>query len=279
MLVSNHGWYKHQDFDQSVTDVFGDGVECYVIKGMPYFYQLVTANSPAGYGVFASDCISSNCEYPERAVALLDYLRSDEFLRASACGLQGIHWDYDETGKPVYIGDAAVAYENNTMTEFWDIGNGNYKKFPAYKWTCGTKVCADDFPANFTAAADYTAETDAKDANVQAYLKFYGSEARYPGEMYLEWINEGIAATGAPFNPKAAFKPSASDDINSLKSKCESYFNDNTPKVVFADTAEEAEAAITKMVEDELAMGSAKLLEDELAREAESAKIAEELGF
>ncbi len=33
------------------------------------------------------------------------------------------------------------------------------------------------------------------------------------------------------------------------------------------------------MVEVELAMGSAKLLEDELAREAESAKIAEELGF
>lgn len=279
VLVSNHGWYKHADFDQSVIDIFGDGVECYLIKGMPYFYQLVTQNSPGGYGVFASDCISSKCEYPERAVALLDYLRSDEFMRATCCGLQGVHWDYDETGKPVYIGDAAVAYENNTMGEFWDVGNGNFKKFPNHKWSLSVKMCADGYPSDFTASADYTAEKDAADANVQAYLAFYGSQARYPGEMYLEWVDEGIASLGAPFNPKTAFKPARTDEINSLKSKCETYFNDNTPKVVFANTAEEAEAAIAKMVEDEQAMGSAKLLEDALAREAESAKIAEELGF
>lgn len=278
VLVCN-STMKGADIDQSVIDVFGSGVDFFQIKGMPYFYQLVSTSNPVGYGLFAGNCINADCAYPERAVALLDYLRSDEFMRATKCGLQGVHWDYDETGKPVYIGDAAVAYENNTLSDFWDVGNGNYKAFPNHKWALGDKMCADGYPSDFTTSADYTAEKDAADENVKAYLAFYGSEARYPGEMYLEWIEEGIASVGAPFNAKTQFKPARTDEINSLRSKTEAYFNDNTSKAIFANTEEELDAVIAKMVEDELAMGCAQLLEDELQREEASAKTAEELGF
>lgn len=279
VLVSNSSGYAPNQFDQSVKDVFGDDVALFMIKGMPYFWQLTISDSPVGYGLFASDWINANNANPERAVALLDYLRSDEFVRANTNGLQGIHWDYDETGKPVYIGAAAEAYAAGTIGEFFAMGNGNYKQFPAHKLSMATKLCADGFLNDFTASADYTADYRANDQLVQDYIAFYGSNARYEGELFMEWVEEGVAGVAGPFNPMNSFKPARSDDLNSLASKCETYFNDNSPKVVFAETEEEAEAAIAKMVEDELAMGSADLLADELAREAESAKIAAELGF
>lgn len=278
VLVSNMG-FSHNDFSQSVIDTFGDGVEMYTPKGLQYCYGLLRQDGPAGFGVFASDFINVNCKYPERAVALLDYLRSDEFCRATNSGLQGVHWDYDETGKPVYIGEAAEAYANDTLGTFFDISHGNFKFFPANKLGMSEKLCADGYLSKFTRSADYTAMKSASNQNMQDYLAFYGSSARYPGEMYLEWVEEGVTNVAGGFNAKLCFKPSASDEINALKSKCEQYFNDNSPKVVFANTEEEAEAAVAKMVSDEQAMGCVKLLEDELSRQEKSFEIAQSLGF
>ena len=279
VLVSNNAWYTSQNMDPSVTEVFGDDCNFYEIKGMPFYFSLLTENSPGGYGMFAADAINANCKYPERAVALMDYLRSDEFMRTVSCGLQGIHWDYDETGKPVYIGAAAEAYANGTWGDFKAVGNGNYIGFPCHKLALGNKVCADGYFADFTTSAEYVAEKAANDKGVQDYLKFYNSDARYIGEAYKQWVDEGIAAVAAGFNPKLAFTPAASDEMNSLNSKCNSYFNENCAKAIFVDTVEESEAAIEKMISDLKAMGCETLYQSEVDRQTESQRIAAELGF
>ena len=69
------------------------------------------------------------------------------------------------------------------------------------------------------------------------------------------------------------------DEMNTLQSKLEQYYRDNHTKGIFVDTAEECEAAIEKMITDMKAMGSDKLYQYELDREAESIRIATELGF
>ena len=262
-----------------MTEVFGDDCNFYEIKGMPFYFSLLTQSDPAGYGMFAADAINVNCKYPERAVALLDYLRSDEFLRAASCGLQGIHWDYDETGKPVYIGAAAEAYANGTLADFKAVGNGNYISFPCHKLSLGNKICADGYLANFTNSAEYIAEKAANDKSVQDYLKFYNSDARYVGEAYKQWVDEGIAAVAAGFNPKLAFTPAPSDEMNSLNTKCQNYYSENCAKAIFVDTVEESEAAIEKMISDLKAMGCETLYQSEVDRQTESQRIAAELGF
>ena len=279
IVVANDCWFNSGVMDQSVKDIFGDDCNFYIIKGMPYFNGLLTQSNPSGYGIFAADFIKADCKYPERAVAVLDYLRSDEFTRSSACGLKGIHWDYDENGKPVFIGEALDAYMSGSMADYWDVPNGNYKYFPVSKLGMASKANADGYSSDFTNSADYIMVKDAANESIQNYIKFYGSTARYPGELYLEWIEEGIAESDAPWSALTNFKPGASDEINSLLSKCDAYFVDNHAKVIFADTAEEAEELIAKMAEYERTIGSGDLLEDQKVREAASFETAKEMGF
>ncbi|MBQ3169987.1 MAG: hypothetical protein IJB99_09535, partial [Clostridia bacterium] len=115
--------------------------------------------------------------------------------------------------------------------------------------------------------------------SVQNYLDFYESDARYPGELYLEWIEEGLAVTDAAWQAKTQYKPGSSDEMNSLLAKCDAYYIDNHARVVFANTEEEAEAIIAEMCEYEQTIGSGLLLEDQLAREAASLKTAEDMGL
>jgi len=279
VIVTNASWFDAGMMDESVKAVFGDDTNFYVLKGMPYFYTLLTQSNPSGFGVFASDFISAKCEYPERAVALIDYLRSDEFTRTSACGLQGIHWDYNENGTPVFIGEALEHYNNGTMGEYWDVANGNYKYFPNTKLSMASKVCADGYPSDFTTSADYIMVKYEDNESVQNYLDFHESDARYPGELYLEWIEEGLAVTDADWQAKTQYKPASSDEMNSLLAKCDAYYIDNHARVVFANTEEEAEAIIAEMCAYEQTIGSALLLEDQLAREAASLKTAEDMGL
>jgi putative aldouronate transport system substrate-binding protein len=279
IVVANNCWFSNDVMDQSVRDLFGEDCNFYLIKGMPYLFGLVNQSNPSGYGIFAANFINSNCQHPERAVAVLDYLRSDEFTRANACGLQGVHWDYDEDGKPVFISEALKARQEGKMDEFWDVANGNYKYFPATKLGMASKACADGYPSDFTNSPEYIMEKSLNNESVQNYLKFYETDARYPGEFYLEWIEEGLSETDAPWNAKLKFKPANTDEYNNLLAKCDAYFVDNHAKVIYADTLEESEAAIVMMAEHEKAMGSQKLLDDEIAKEAESVKKAEAMGF
>ena len=67
--------------------------------------------------------------------------------------------------------------------------------------------------------------------------------------------------------------------MNSLNSKCNTYFNENCAKAIFVDTVEESEAAIEKMISDLKAMGCETLYQSEVDRQTESQRIAAELGF
>lgn len=279
VIVTNASWYGASSIDQSVKDVFGEDLNFYLIKGMPYFYGLLTQSNPSGFGIFASNFVSAKCEYPERAVALMDYLRSDEFTRSSACGLQGIHWDYNENGTPVFLGEALEAYNSGNMASYWDVTGGNYKYFPNTKLSMASKVCADGYPSDFTTSADYIMVKYENNESVQNYLAFYETEARYPGEFYLEWIEEGLSVTDASWSAKTQYKPGRSDEINSLIAKCDAYYIDNHARVVFAETEEEAEAIIAEMCAYEQTIGSGLILEDEIAREAASLQTAADMGL
>ena len=165
------------------------------------------------------------------------------------------------------------------MASYWDVTGGNYKYFPNTKLSMASKVCADGYPSDFTTSADYIMVKYENNESVQNYLAFYETEARYPGEFYLEWIEEGLSVTDASWSAKTQYKPGRSDEINSLIAKCDAYYIDNHARVVFAETEEEAEAIIAEMCAYEQTIGSGLILEDEIAREAASLQTAADMGL
>ncbi len=52
------------------------------------------------YASWQTDAITTNCEHPEKAMQLLDYLNSEEGARLIYSGVEGVHWEYDENGVP-----------------------------------------------------------------------------------------------------------------------------------------------------------------------------------
>lgn len=72
--------------------------------------------------------VSANCEYPEIAVALFDFLASEHGTLVQAFGVEGLTWNYVEEGTALDGGTAS--YENIKIEEDYDwIGNGYAKAY------------------------------------------------------------------------------------------------------------------------------------------------------
>lgn len=70
-------------------------------------------------GVF----ISKNCENPEKAIRFLAYLYSDEGARLTQWGREGIDWEYDENGNPVWSEEwIAAQNDGDDLKELYNTG-------------------------------------------------------------------------------------------------------------------------------------------------------------
>lgn len=70
--------------------------------------------------------VSANCEYPEIAVALFDFLASEEGTLVQSFGPQGLTWDYVDEGTA--LDGSTAKYANYKIDKDYDwIGNG-YKQ-------------------------------------------------------------------------------------------------------------------------------------------------------
>lgn len=84
--------------------------------------------------------VSANCEYPEIAVALFDFLVSDEASIVQSHGPEGLGWDYTTEG--VGLDGEPPLYEKHHIPEDYDwVGNGykaNYGK--NYYWASDATI-------------------------------------------------------------------------------------------------------------------------------------------
>lgn len=153
---------------------------------MPYLYNRM---APLGYAVSGARAISTNCEHPERAMQLLDWLSSLEGSRAFYVGLEGDTWEYVD-GVPCLTEEALETYMNSDK-EYWEqkrlegltgvvLGNG------------GNVLTEDGYPADLTSASD---EIRAMTLNevYKAFSNDFGCE--YPGQVYAKWVEEGKMTT------------------------------------------------------------------------------------
>ena len=159
-----------------------------------YYAGVYGLAKPFGFGLSnTSTAISSNCEYPERAMQLIDFLNSDEGMRVIYNGLQGVHWDYVD-GVPTYIGEIAEAYEKSIadgeaarneviMPCVWSFANAG-----------GGTILSDGYPAEISNSESFHAiYTDPAYVN---YASKYDPSFTTTGQVYDSWIKAGEAKTG-----------------------------------------------------------------------------------
>lgn len=76
--------------------------------------------------------VSANCKYPEIAVALFDFMASEEATCVQSFGPQGVGWDWNEEGTS--LGDGVPMYQTYVIPEDYDwLANGFAKDYE--HWT------------------------------------------------------------------------------------------------------------------------------------------------
>ena len=87
----------------------------------PQQLTLSTAGNNRGWS------IGANCQYPERALEVLEWLSTEEGTIVVHCGPKGLCWDYDENGIPYMTEFGWACQENGADTQMpAEYGGGTY---------------------------------------------------------------------------------------------------------------------------------------------------------
>lgn len=173
---------------------FGDTAMMVYPEGVfDYYFGVYGSPAPLGQGVNNNaTAITANCEYPERAMQLINFLNTDEGLRLIFNGVQGVDWDYVD-GVPKYIGEVGEAYAKSK--EEGNAAKENRVVPSAYALANlgGSYICDDGYPANLVSASHYIATQT--DSAYLDYVQDYDPEFTFPGQVHDKWVKEGTAKT------------------------------------------------------------------------------------
>lgn len=248
VLTCEYNWVQP---DKAVC---GDDAADYLIAGaFPYASQIYLIDNAIGYGKNNCLAISANCKYPERAMELIDYLLSDEGRRLVNTGVEGVDWQVTD-GKPELIGKRLENVKTNkTAYPDYDSEQG----ITRYYWLSAlvsTLPCSDGEPANLASSKEYIIDNvTASDKDMCDH--YTGGKAQYPGEAYVELVNEGKMQTASGTNLAAKLMEPVSDEASRVFAKADEYFQANIAKIITCADDAAFEAQKAKMISDVNAMG------------------------
>lgn len=271
VLVSAANW---QQPDQTIC---GEEAANYLIPGVfPYAAQIYPEKGVFGYGASNSLVISANCEYPERAMELLDYLNSDEGARLVRSGIQGEDWDYVD-GVPQLIGTRLENFLSNDAVEPGYASNVGSQGLGVYWWLSSldaSNPMSDGYPMDLTLSKEYLVENvTAADKDFCNY--YTGGTASYPGEAYVQMVEEGKMKVAEPSGLAVSVMKSCSEESSRIFSKASEYFQANIAKIITCEDDEAFQAQKEKMIADVMAMGYESALEEEAQLFEEAKETAE----
>ena len=254
----------------------------FLLKGVPYLESVKTVNAPLGWQYSSSRSINVKCKYPERVVALFDYLLSDEFQREEKVGLQNVNWKYGKDGKPILIGDSLKRYKGDAAAQAL-FGIGKKYDYGMYGKLYGVdqKICADGYPSDFTVAPYFKAANAVMTTPLKNFLNAAKASKgiKFPGQVYQQWVDKGISKTnpspsiGVQFN----FTPKQPDDLAQIATNIENYIADNQARLVMAKSASEFNSILSDMCSNIKSMGEDQVYNDAIKRYDQSKAIAKQI--
>lgn len=211
--------------------------------------------SPVGGWEGTSYCIPKSSAYPEQAMQVLDYLDDPDNLRRLYSGVEGVHWEYDENGKP-QVTDFALKLKAAGGDPWKQSGIGNSQL------------------ANLAGLSKWNTYKDGsllglfedKDLKSKAlnplsidYCKTYNVD--YPGQLHVKQVEKGIAIDRRR-EPKdlSLVIDEAPSDLKRINSKLDSILESSLPNLVMAPR-EELAAEKAKVLEKLKRAGAEELYE------------------
>lgn len=192
--------------------------------------------------------INAASENAAKAVELLDYMHSPEYIRTLYSGIQGVHWDYDENGKP-YFFEETIKLRNENGEEWQKTGFG---RSTVAQWNMAqptTKSPVDGYSYELMEEAEY--RRLGIGAMYEDYCQFYN--ASYPTDACMQLVNAG--KTGDLSGDYAQTVVSGiSDiplDIKRIMDACNDILYRNLAKLVMAES-DEAFAELQASIIEEL---------------------------
>lgn len=221
-------------FGEADTSISGENAIYTYMPGMGYISGVYGAPTPFGSGLTTAAAISSNCEYPERAMQVWDWFDSTEGRRTVYNGEKGVDWDYVD-GEPQFIGEMAEAVANDTLSQYKE----NRNILSSTPYSSGNLLCDDGYYANIVTNESYLAS---KASTAQKHFaQNYDESFTYPGQVYAKWVEEGIIDTDLTddITKKYSFMESLNSDLKPLVTDADNYMNTMIPNLMMAETEEE----------------------------------------
>ncbi|HBP38552.1 MAG TPA: hypothetical protein DD640_07400 [Clostridiales bacterium] len=257
-------WLGILDFNATAEEKYGPGAGYVSLPVAGFVHN--PGYDAAGWGPTFSLAICSTCQYPERAMELINYMYGYEGSRLVNSGVEGRDWTYVD-GVPTLTNFAIAKWLTGGDT--WEVKNlwTYFSNFFGIK--AGT-VCPDGGQVNlYQDSAIYSKTLISCD---KSYCDYY--QVSYPYEKILNMIEEGTAYSADEWDSRIATGTGAAgDDIARIDTKIENIAVTYVPQCVLAKTDAEFEALQTQMLSEMDANGYEQSVADWTARfEAAKAK-------
>lgn len=210
--------------------------------------DVYSQQNPLGNGEHYARAISSNCKNPERAMQLLNYLDTADGCRLAVNGCPGIDWEYDDSGKPVFIGEMKKAYEEDRGAEYKRVQT--LTENPGLLIT-STDVFEDGYPASISSMDEWALRSIKKPQ--RNFAKYYDESFDYPGQVYDMWVKEGKVEV--PQNNRAqiirGYMTLPSEEAQQIYNEAEnSIMAGNYGQLVMAEDFEHKKAEVIQQLKD-----------------------------
>lgn len=229
---------------------------------IPFLYGRMNLS---GYGFDSARSITSNCEYPELAMKLLNWLDSQEGGRAMYSGEEGVTWDYDENGVPTY-NEASLEAIANGDADYWKDLRLRYYGTPMMSSMTAIKT-DDGYSVNVANSKEYLEEHVS--GSDKAFAEDFG--CKYPGQVYEKWIEEGKATTDTYTdeymisieNTKSVL---LSQESKSILSSVQNNVASNVNKLLLAESDEAFDEVVAELIEHHKELGMESVAEEAYAQ-------------
>lgn len=213
-------------------EINGEEAGLFIIPGaFPAIHDVWSLEDKAGWGFANSRGISTNCEYPVRAMDLMNFLDSDDGSRLLISGVEGKHWDWVD-GVPQPIGERLEALMGNSELEIKTTEEEGVSRLQYYnsgKWRCD-----DGFP-NSVGGLELNRLRATSNPSVMAFAEFYGMAGSYPGEVYAKWVEDGIASSPTDYVRVGDVVPPSSEETGQLISMGTQFISSNLGNLILAE--------------------------------------------
>lgn len=207
--------------------------------GYEYISGIVSTTSPLGSGVEYATAITKNCENPEKAMELIDFMNSEEGARLIYSGVEGTHWNnVDGVVQPTeefvkqYMSDPD--YKTN-------VGVNLYNKLCGFR---EIQILSDNYPADLMKSDEQkaTAVSEADKSYCEYYSEKEGEKYSYPGEvLYGMWKKDKVK-TITDFYLYPTLVQSPSEESLNIIAQCEQYMNVQGVNAIMTATEDEFNA-------------------------------------